>query len=151
MFRHGFADDAQLYTFFDTTHAGLLQAVDRAEKCVDDVREWLVPNHLKGNDDKTEFLIVASKQRMSKLQPLPSIRIGSASIIASTQVRNLGAQFDKNLCMSDQVSKTVKAMYFHISRISKIRRHLDDTTCARVLNSIVTSRLDFQNSLLFCL
>ena len=31
---------------------------------------------------------------------------------------------------------------------SKIRRHLDDVTCARVINALVTSRLDFQNSLL---
>ena len=145
---HGFADDVQLYDTFDCTPAGLQAAITKAEACVKDVRNWLTPNHLKGNDDKTEFLIISPQRKMSRLKPLPSIQIGTAAIPASEQVRNLGAQFDSIMSMSCQVSKTVQGVYFQIHRISKIRRHLDDVTCARVINALVTSRLDFQNSLL---
>ena len=33
----------------------------RMEKCIDDIRLWMVENMLKLNDDKTEFLVVSSK------------------------------------------------------------------------------------------
>ena len=148
MMRHGFADDIQLYTTFKTTRSDLLAAVARSEDCVRDVRDWLAPNHLKGNDDKTEFLVIASKHRMSKLQPLPDIRIGAASVQASSHVRNLGAQFDENLSMHQQVSSVVRSVYFQISRLAKVRRHLTDAACARMVNALITTRLDFQNSLL---
>ena len=55
MCRHGFADDAQLYKTFNTNQDGLSNAIKAAEECVTEVGEWLAPNHLKGNDDKTEY------------------------------------------------------------------------------------------------
>ena len=146
--RHGFADDIQLYATFEPTVPGLLAAIFKAEDCVRDVREWLAPNHLQCNDGKTEFLVIASKYRMSRLQPLPTIQIGAASVRASSQVRNLGAQFDAHLSMSPQVSSVVKSVYFQISRLAKVRRYLTDATCARIINALITTRLDFQNSLL---
>ena len=148
LFRHGFADDIQLYKFFDMNQEGLSNAISATEECVAEVRGWLAPNHLKGNDDKTEFSIIASKNNIRKLQPLPNLLIGNAIIQPSAVVRNLGAQFDDSMTMTQQISNIVKSMYFQIHRLSKIRRHLDDATCARVLNALVTSRLDFQNSLL---
>ena len=148
MHRHGFADDAQLYDFFKLTKEGLNAAIAKAERCIAEVRRWLKPNHLQGNDDKTEFLIIAPKRKLSKLKPLPSIKIGSAAIAPATHVRNLGAIFDEHMSMSQHVSKVVQSVYFQIHRLSKLRRCMDETTCARVINALVTSRLDFQGTLL---
>jgi hypothetical protein len=49
MYRHGFA--IQLYDTFLSTAEGLEGAITNAEACVRDVRKWLKPNHLKGNDE----------------------------------------------------------------------------------------------------
>jgi hypothetical protein len=105
---------------------------------------WLKPNHLKGNDEKTVFLIIAPHRRLAKLEPLPKIQIGSTSVSESTHVRNLGAQFDSKMSMYQNVSRecTIKSVD------SKVRRYLDRLSCARVINALVTSRLDFQNGLL---
>jgi hypothetical protein len=62
MHRHGYADDIQLYDFFELTSQGLQAAIRRAEKCVSDIRRWLKPNYFKGNDDKTEFLHCSEKK-----------------------------------------------------------------------------------------
>ena len=148
MNRHGFADDAQLYDFFETTKVGLATAITKAEKCISTVRKWFKPNHLKGNDDKTEFMIIASKRKLSNLRPLPSIQIGSTAIAPATHVRNLGAIFDEHMSMSTHVSKVVQSVHFQIHRLSKLRRCMNEATCARVLNALVTSRLDFQGTLL---
>lgn len=32
-------------------------AVEAMRRCIDDLRQWIVHDHLKLNDDKTEFLL----------------------------------------------------------------------------------------------
>lgn len=50
--------------------------------------------------------------------------------------------------MNSQIASTVRNVYFHLRRISKIRCHLNTATCAKVIHAIVTSRLDYHNGLL---
>ena len=50
--------------------------------------------------------------------------------------------------MKQQVSHTVKAGYFHLKSIGRVRRHLNTKTCSKVINSTVTVRQDYQNALL---
>ena len=35
-------------------------AIDNINKCISDLRTWVITNHLKINDSKTEFLIICS-------------------------------------------------------------------------------------------
>ena len=42
----------------------------------------------------------------------------------------------------------VRNIYYHIRRIGKIRGHLDDETTAKVIQALITSRLDINNGLL---
>jgi hypothetical protein len=78
----------------------------------------------------------------------PKIQVGSAVIRLSPFVHNLGALFDKYMDMSAQVNYVSKSMYYYIRMIGKVRCHLDKETCIRVVNALVTSRLDFNNGLL---
>ena len=42
-----------------------------------------------------------------------------------------------------------RGMYLNMRTIGKIRRNMDSSTCARVVNALVTSRLDLNNCLLY--
>ena len=42
----------------------------------------------------------------------------------------------------------MRSTYFHLRRISTIRKHLSDDACASAINATVTSRLDYHNGLL---
>ena len=65
---HCFADDTQLYLSFkplgNTAQADAIQAM---EKCIDAVRKWMIQDRLMINDDKTEFLLVGTRQQLDKL------------------------------------------------------------------------------------
>ena len=106
-------------------------------------------NKLKINDSKTEFLLLASKTSLAKLQQLNlKIKVGSEEITPSSKARNLGALFDSEMSMQDQVTSVTRASYFHLRRIKKIKHHLDQDSCAKLVNACVTSRLDYHNALL---
>ena len=58
----------------------------------------MVSNRLLLNDEKTEFLLIDTRQQLSKVEPLP-LRVGTMDIEPVNCVRNLGAWFDSMLSM----------------------------------------------------
>ena len=78
-----------------------------------------------------------------------AILISSTLHYPSKCARNLGSYLDENLSMKEHVSTAVRSVYWNIRSVGKIRRYLDGNTCASLLNALVTSRLDYNNSLLF--
>jgi len=148
--RHGYADDSQLYEYFTLSdNSSLGRAIAQLENCAAAVRVWMIANKLKLNDSKTEFLIVAPKHHLPRiLHRKPSITIGNECISPSNTVQNLGATFDSTMSMEAHTNKVVRNIFFHIRRIGKIRGHLDHETAAKVIQALVTSRLDINNALL---
>ena len=63
-------------------------------------------------------------------------------------VRNLGVQIDQHLTMDKQVTAVCKACNFHLYRLSSIRRYITTDAARSVVQALVTSRLDYCNSLL---
>ena len=77
---HYFADDSQLYLSFKPGYAKTRdKAVAAMENCIRDLRTWMLQDKLKINDDRTEFIIIGSKQRLSKFNEC-SIRIDSTDV-----------------------------------------------------------------------
>ena len=63
---HLYADDTQLYLAFKpSSELSKQDAKTKLEKCVEDIRAWMSKNLLKLNDDKTEVLIITSKDQIS--------------------------------------------------------------------------------------
>ena len=50
--------------------------------------------------------------------------------------------------MENNISSKIQSAYYQLHRISKIRNYLDQHSCKMLVNSLVTSRIDFNNSLL---
>ena len=79
-----------------------------------------------------------------------SLDIGEHTISteSSKAIRNLGVFFDNHATMNDHVTKTVQTCFFHLKNVSKIRHLIDEDTARLVIHALVTSRLDYCNSLL---
>ena len=66
---HAYADDTQLYlSFSPDTATNQTDAVIAMERCISDIRTWMLTDKLKLNDDKTEFMLIGTKQQHSKVE-----------------------------------------------------------------------------------
>ena len=143
---HSYADETQLIVKFPIGNpAGFSAKVCQLECCISDFKKWLSCNKLKLNDSKTEFMLLYPKRLCHKidisncyLQKIKPVNI----------VRNLGSIFDKHMNMENKISSKIQSAYYQLHCISKIRNYLDQRGCKMLVNSLVTSRIDFNNSLL---
>ena len=67
--------------------------------CISDIRSWMISDNLMLNDDKTEFLIIGTRQQLAKVN-INCTRVGSTDVCPVTVARNLGSWFDEQLTMS---------------------------------------------------
>ena len=142
---HIYADDTQLYCSFDINSP--TEALNMIQSCISDIRTWMIRNKLKINDNKTEFLIITSPR--SKFLDDITLRIGTENIKPSKVCKSLGVMFDQHVHMEAFIRNTCRAALFHLRSISSVRDHLPMTSAAQLVHSLVTSRLDYCNSLLF--
>ena len=69
---HCFADDTQLYFSFRADEDNAQDVVLRAmEECIRDIQNWLIDGRLLLNDDKTEFLVIGTRQQLNKKNLAP--------------------------------------------------------------------------------
>ena len=62
---------------------------------------------LKINDDKTEFMIIGTKQQLEKISP-QNLTIGEASVNTVTTAKNLGTWLDNHLTLQENINKTCR-------------------------------------------
>ena len=148
LFFHHYADDLQLYCNFDLTATALGATLRRMDDCLDVVKQWMTSNCLCMNDNKTGYLPVVPKTA-AVLVVDSVIREGDATITASRYVRNLGVIIDRHLDFKKQVSSIFGVRTFHLRHINQMSRFLPTTTKERVVNAIITSRLDYCSSLIY--
>ena len=143
---HFYADDSQLYLAFkpkdSQSRSGVLQ---RIEECLNDIIVWMNNNLLKLNADKTEVIVFTPKR--IKVENL-TVQVGNAVIKPTSHVRNLGALLDSHLDMEQHVNSISRSCYMQIRQIGQIRKYLTVDATKSLINSHVTSRLDYCNSLL---
>ena len=57
------------------------------DECIRDLRKWLIDGRLLLNDDKTEFLVIGTRQQLNKLSPL-SLQVLDYNVDPSLSARN---------------------------------------------------------------
>lgn len=102
---HAYADDTKLYISFNASfNDEQLAAVQAMESYVADIREWMLSDRLKLNDDKTEFVIIGTRQQLAKVN-IDSLTVGDSTIAPSSEVKNLGCWLDNQLKMDKDINK----------------------------------------------
>ena len=101
------------------------------------------------NPSKTELFLIGTSQQRKKLSDVTSISLGNTTIPVSTSARNLGFIFDSDMSLTSQVNLVCKSSHFHIRDIRRIRNPIPPSIAITLANSLVSSRLDYCNSLYF--
>ena len=144
---HTYADDTQIYLSFRPT-SSVADNLKRIQECIADIRSWMIKNMLKLNEDKTEMLVIGTKQQLKKIT-VPELVSNGCVVQPKDSVRNLGVLLDKHMSMEPQVSAICKSTFHHLRNIRKIRKFLDRSTAETAIHALVSSRLDTCNSLLY--
>ena len=146
---HCYADDTQLYVSFCPNQSADADAsLKSMTDCISDVRSWMISDNLMLNDDKTEFLILGTRQQLAKVN-IDNIKVGSARVSPVSAVRNLGSWFESQLTMSSHISKLCSVAFYHLCNIRRIRKYLSQETAGTLVHAFITSRIDYCNSLLY--
>jgi hypothetical protein len=104
-------------------------------------------NMLKLNQDKFEFAIFHPRQH--RLDPHDfTIPIGGQALLPANHVKNLGVHQDKSLTMEKHVCSVIKACYHQIRSIGRLRKFITTDACQSLVQSMVTSRMDYANVIL---
>ena len=145
---HAHADDRQLYIAFKPEPEHATNAVAAMQACITDIRKWMLMDKLMLNDEKTEFIVIGTRQQLVKVD-IDSLCVGHTAILPSSEVRNLGGWFDNQLKMVTQINQTCKAAFFYIFNNRRMTKFLSFDTVQTLMNTFVISLLDYCNSILF--
>ena len=86
-------------------------------------------------------------QRNKVINHFPVKLLGSDTFPSDT-VRNLGVIFDSDFNFRQHISQVCKSCFYHIRDLRRIRRHISISTAKTISTALISSRLDYCNSLL---
>ena len=66
----------------------------KLEESIADIKEWIVLNHLKLNESKTEYLVIKSAKSRNNFDSVATINIGSSIVSAIGDAKNIGVLID---------------------------------------------------------
>ena len=143
---HSYADDSQLYLHCPSTDQST--AASRLAECIESVERWMRSNRLKLNSDKTQFMWLGSRPQLAKIET-QSIHIGDHLIKFSTSAKNLGVTFDPELGMDLHVNNITRSCFYQLRQLRSIRRSLTMEASNTLIHSLVSSRVDYCNSIFY--
>ena len=143
---HLYADDTQLYISFPSTDSAPALAI--LSEILDTISKWFNSNKLSLNPTKTEYLIIGNRLQAAKLT-CKTLKFNNSDLLPVHHARNLGVVFDSELSSKNHINKLAQSTYFHIRQLRRIRPFLDLSSAILLANALVSSRIDYCNSLFY--
>ena len=141
-----YADDTQVN--IELSQSDTHKSIYSLSDCLTDVSLWMKSSKPKLNSDKTEFIIIGTKLQRHKLSNHFPVKLLDNHICPSDSVCHLGVVFDSHFSFHKHVSNICKSCFYHIRDLRRIRCHIPLSTAKTIPNALISSRLDYRNSLL---
>ena len=142
--------DTQLYIAFRSGNdLEETAAITAMESCIADISQWMHSDKLKLNSDKTECLLIGTRQQLQKVSNISTLSVGDSQIAPSCEVRNLGTWFDSKMSMLSHINKTCSSAFYYLYNMRRIRKYLSRSVTESLVHAFITSRIDYCNSLLY--
>ena len=143
-----YANDIQLYiSFTPGTAAGIVHPIER---CVAEIKTWLIAHKLKLNDDKTVIMKSFSHRSASALKGSP-VRVGDVDVTLSDTGKSLGISVNQHFNTQGYTRMTCRLAYAHLRSIASVRSFIPQETVETLVHAFITGSLDNCNAFLYWL
>ena len=144
----GYADDNNAYKSFALTFQYNVIS-KKLPDLINQINQWMNLYFLKMNPDKTEMIMLLPPS-LKDVNIIKGCILPDGNCIRfSDFVRNLGFILDQHLCMETHVNSVVSHCYKLLGDINKIRNLLSSKHTEMLVHAVISSRLDYCNSLLY--
>ena len=113
-----------------------------------EITHWMNTQFLKINPEKTEIILFHLKTLEQQII-IRGTLIEDQCIRYSKAVKNVGVWLDEHLNMDKHVNNVVSHCYKILKDIGRIRNVLSDKHTEMLIHAVISSRLDYCNSLFF--
>ena len=146
----GYADDSNARLTFSLTfqHGVITQLLPTL---MHQITVWMNTFFLKLNPDKTEIMFFIPKSLSSCPTINGSIFNDGTCIRFSNTVTNLGVILDRFLTFEPHINSNVAYCYKLLKNVSSIRSLITTSQTEMLVHSVISSRLDYCNSLFYSL
>ena len=115
-------------------------------ECLDKIVKWSFIHFMKINPDKTEILLLCPSS-LNREVIIQGVIYEEQCIRFSTEVKNVGVWLDKNLRMNKHINHITSHCYKILKDIGRISKCLDRSHLERLVHVVISSRIDYCNSL----
>ena len=101
-------------------------------------------NRSKLNTDKTQFILLGTKQQLVKVKR-KSVSLDGVDIPFSDDVTCLGVVFNNELKCCTHIKRLAGKCFYHLRQMRSVRRSLSVDPAKTLVNAFITSRIDYCN------
>ena len=143
---HQYADDTQLYIALSPG----VDSMATLTKCADTVNTWFLTNYLMLNTNKTEAILFGTSAKLRTLSLHECVPFtGTNPIAFAKSIHLMGVTLDPELSMDTHVGEVVNTCNYHLRALRHIRPSLTKEVANTIACSLVLTRIDYCNSLLY--
>ena len=120
---------------------GLLHLVQRGG-------DWAWFNLLL-NADKSQAIVLGTANELRSATSIDSVEVAGVALPVATKLKSLGVILDQRLTFNEHATAVVKSCNYHARAIRHARHLLTESVAQTLACSLINSRLDYCNSLLY--
>ena len=142
-----YADATQL--FIALAPSSISVEISKLTLCLTSLHSWFSHNGLALNADKSESILLGTRQRSHSYRDVTSVNVADAIVPLTDHVKLLGVTLDSHLTFDKHVNVLTKTCFYHIRAFRHIHPTITEDMAKLVACSLVGSRLDYANSALY--
>ena len=143
----GYADDHQVSSSFKAPFKFNTLRIF-IPNCINTISNWMANYFLKLNPSKSQIIVFTPNSETNQIF-IQYITLQNSYICVSPQVLNLGIIIDNNLHFTPHINMILAQGYKLLRNIAGIRKYLSQDHIITLIHSLVVSKIDNCNSILY--
>ena len=101
------------------------------------------------NPDQSHAILLGTAEKAQSFSGLQSIDVADLATSLVSHIKLLGMMLDSHLTMSEHTKLVSQSSFYHIRALRHTHGMLDQSTAAAIASALISSRLDYTNTVLF--